>query len=63
MLLEWRGEARTICFTTHDLQNALSLSDRFLILNRGRIAAQGETEGLEEENLKTLYGKAIQRKS
>ncbi len=60
MLLEWRGEARTICFTTHDLQNALALSDRFLILNRGRIATQGETEGLDVQTLKTLYGKAIE---
>ena len=60
LLLEWRGEARTICFTTHDLQNALALSDRFLILNRGRIATQGETEDLDLQNLKTLYGKTIE---
>ncbi len=60
MLTRWREEARTICFATHNLEDALSLSDRFLILNRGRIAVQGEAEGLEPENLKTFYNEAIE---
>lgn len=60
MFRRWRGEARTVCFATHNLEDALSLSDRFLILNRGRIAAQGEVEGLELENLRTFYNDAIE---
>lgn len=60
MLRRWRREARTICLATHNLEDALSLSDRFLILNRGRVAVQGEVEGLKLENLKALYNEAVE---
>ncbi len=59
MLQDLRREGRTVLLVTHDLQQGASLSDRFVILNRGRIAAQGDTADLTPEELEALYEKTI----
>jgi len=42
-------------FTTHQLQRALQLSDRILILVAGRIAFEGMTATLDLETLRHIY--------
>ena len=59
MLQTLRQEGRTILLVTHDLQQGLALTDRFAILNRGRIVAQNTTEGMTVETLQTLYEKTV----
>lgn len=61
MLEGLRQEGRTIVLVTHDLQQGLSLSDRFVILNRGRIVAQGISADVTYGDLETLYEAAIQK--
>ena len=38
-----RDEGRTVVVVTHDLEQGHGLSDRYVILSRGRIAAMGDT--------------------
>lgn len=40
---------KTIIFSTHVLQEAEAMADRMVILNEGRIVAEGTREALEEE--------------
>ncbi len=60
MLQDLRREGRTIILVTHDLQQGAAMSDRFVILNHGRIGAQGNTADLSPEELETLYEQTIQ---
>jgi ABC-2 type transport system ATP-binding protein len=43
LIKEW-GKTKTIIFSTHILQEVESICTRFIILNKGRIAAQGQME-------------------
>ncbi len=42
-----RSEGRTIVMATHDLGRGLELCDRWAIMNRGRIAESGSSEGTD----------------
>ena len=47
-LAELRGDGRTMILVTHDLPRGIELSDRWVILRRGKIVAAGrssETDG------------------
>ncbi|HLH62578.1 MAG TPA: heme ABC exporter ATP-binding protein CcmA [Ktedonobacteraceae bacterium] len=46
-------------FTTHNLEHALSWSDRIAILHAGRIVYTRETEGLELEDLQETYREVL----
>lgn len=41
IILELKGRGRTILFTTHYIEEAEKLCDRVIILNRGRVVADG----------------------
>ena len=46
---------RTMIVITHSLERGLELSDRVIILVRGRIAFDGPTSGLDLDSLRDLY--------
>jgi len=52
MLERIRNERRTILMTTHDLARGLELSDRWIILSRGRILDQGRSAGTDMDSLR-----------
>jgi heme exporter protein A len=52
MLERIRDERRTILMTTHDLARGLELSDRWIILSRGRILDQGASDGSDPNSLR-----------
>ena len=45
-LAELRGRGMTLIYTTHYMEEAASLCDRVVILDRGRIVAEGEPAAL-----------------
>ncbi len=54
--LQKEGETkRTIILTTHNLERGLELSNRLLILDRGKIVYQGSTQALDLAALKETY--------
>jgi ABC-type multidrug transport system ATPase subunit len=55
VLGELRARGRTLLHVSHDLARGLRLSDRFVILNRGRIVEQGASGALEPERFERLY--------
>ena len=48
LLLELKNSHKTIVLTTHDMNEAETLSDRVLILDEGQIIAQGTAKSLKE---------------
>ena len=63
-LLRHLAEARglTLLVSTHDLQFAWQVCDRVVLLQRGRVLADGPTvETLTPEHLHTLYGVQVDR--
>jgi len=55
VLLNLSRRQRTIILVTHNFDLGLNLSDRVLILNRGRLVWQCPARGLELTALKTIY--------
>ncbi len=54
--LQTEGERKhTIILTTHNLERGLELSDRLLILDKGKIVYQGESQVLDLASLKQAY--------
>jgi len=49
---------RTVLLTTHNLEQGLEMCDRAAILNRGRLAWQGERAELDLEAMKEIYRRA-----
>jgi heme exporter protein A len=49
------AERRTVIATTHSLERAFDLADRFIILCRGTIAAVVEKRGLDVNRLHAIY--------
>ena len=43
IILQLRDSYRSILITTHNMEEAECLSDRILIMNKGRVAAKGTT--------------------
>ncbi len=56
----FRALSRTTILVTHDLEQALLLSDRFLILAGGRVVETGSTGDVGLEKLKGRYQKATE---
>jgi ABC-type multidrug transport system ATPase subunit len=56
---ELRAQGRTLVVTTHDLPRGIALSDRWLILARGRIAASGGSAGVDREGFEAVYLRAV----
>ena len=54
ILLKELGTRKTVIFSTHILSEAESVCSRFLILNQGRIAAQGPMEH-DKTGLETIF--------
>jgi heme exporter protein A len=55
VLQELAASDRTVILTTHNLEQGLEMCDRAAILNRGRIAWQGERVALDLEGMKAIY--------
>jgi heme exporter protein A len=58
-----RSEERTILMSTHDLARGLELSDRWMILYRGRIIDQGESSGIDPAGFQRDYFERIEMRS
>ena len=54
-LARLREERRTLVVTTHDLARGLDLSDRFVILSKGSIVAQGRSESVDRATFEQSY--------
>ena len=59
LLMGLREAGRTVILVTHDLLRGLTLSDRFVILNRGRVTQQGDSSGLTPDEFEGIYASAI----
>jgi heme exporter protein A len=46
-----RGQGRTVVIASHDLASGLELSDRWIVLRRGRIASEGRSAGTDPKGL------------
>lgn len=55
VLQELAASSRTVILTTHNLEQGLEMCDRAAILNRGKIAWQGERGDLDLESMKEIY--------
>ncbi|GAW93740.1 heme ABC exporter ATP-binding protein CcmA [Calderihabitans maritimus] len=55
VLARLANEDRTIFLITHNFEEALKLSNRVVILVKGKIVYQGETQQLTAEQFKQLY--------
>ncbi len=55
VLQELAASNRTVILTTHNLEQGLEMCDRVAILNKGRIAWQGERPGLDLAQLREAY--------
>ncbi len=51
-----REEKKTVVFTSHNLLHALKYSDRVIAIGRGGIQLDAPTRGLNEQDLRNLYG-------
>lgn len=54
-LLGTGTERRTVVLATHSLERGLQLSDRVIILNRGKVAYEGVASGLDLKQMKEVY--------
>lgn len=50
-----REEAKTVLFTSHNLQHAIAYADRVIALGGGRIVLDMPTTALTERELRHLY--------
>ena len=55
VLEELAASNRTVILTTHNLEQGLEMCDRAAILNRGRMAWEGERANLDLESMKEIY--------
>jgi heme exporter protein A len=59
LLAAVKSRGRAVLLVTHDFERGLALSDRFVILHRGRLVHEGETAGLTRPDLEQLYGQRV----
>lgn len=59
LLLEHTARGGTTLFTTHQLERALLLSDRVVVLAHGRIAYQQQTGELQVEGVRQAYQEVV----
>jgi heme exporter protein A len=57
-LLGSAANRRTVVLTTHSLERGLELSDRVVILTRGKVAYECATSGLDLKCLREAYDSA-----
>lgn len=50
-----RAERRTILLITHNLARGLELCDRWILLDRGRVAAKGRSSEVDRNALEKIY--------
>jgi heme exporter protein A len=55
VLEELAASNRTVILTTHNLEQGLEMCDRAAIINRGKVAWQGERAGLDLPTMKEHY--------
>jgi iron complex transport system ATP-binding protein len=56
-LREWADGGMTVLLITHQLNLAARFADRLVLLDRGRVAAEGEpAEVLREDLMERVYG-------
>ena len=55
VLGELAASNRTVILTTHNLEQGLEMCDRAAILNRGKMAWEGQRAGLDLESMKEIY--------
>jgi heme exporter protein A len=58
LLAQHSQQGGGILFTTHQLERALQLADRIIVLGHGRVAYQAETTNLDLETLRSKYQEA-----
>ena len=58
VLQDLAASNRTVILTTHNLEQGLEMCDRAAILNRGKIAWQGDRAGLDLAGMKEIYREA-----
>lgn len=58
LLQELRAQGRSLVLTTHDLDEGLDLSDRYVFLSRGRIVASGRSAEADRAALRRGYDEA-----
>ena len=57
-----RAEGKTILLVLHDLNAALAIADRIILMREGRVAASGPRDQvLDEDTLQSVYGIALKR--
>lgn len=59
LLGELKNETRTILLITHNLEEGLALSDRFLVMNNGRIVHSGECKENTRDKVESIYFRLI----
>jgi heme exporter protein A len=55
VLQELAASERTVILTTHNLEQGLEMCDRAAILNRGKLAWEGDRAGLDLAQMKDIY--------
>jgi len=60
-LQELAASDRTVILTTHNLEQGLEMCDRAVILNKGKVAWQGERAGLDLDGMKEIYRRATSK--
>jgi len=61
VLQDLAASNRTVILTTHNLEQGLEMCDRAAILNKGKIAWQGERAGLDLAGMKEIYREATSK--
>jgi heme ABC exporter ATP-binding subunit CcmA len=59
LLAEHRTRGGSVIFTTHQLEQALTLSDSIVMLRHGRIAYRQNSAALTLQDLQEAYGKVV----
>lgn len=59
LLAEHRTRGGSVIFTTHQLEQALALSDSIVMLRHGRIAYRQDSAALTLQDLQEAYGEAV----
>jgi heme ABC exporter ATP-binding subunit CcmA len=59
LLQEHMERGGTILFTSHNLERALSFSDRISMMSKGRVVYQQETSGLEPGGVRRAYQEVL----
>lgn len=62
LLMREKQNGRTILMITHDLRHAFSVSDRLLILDRGKIARELNKGDISRSDLVEIYEETTKRK-